>query len=62
MVLLTGKPPIPKQVWSGSTNLTEGGIHGQANVGHWIRDATTAAKFHQYWELLATDPRRPPRR
>jgi phosphatidylserine/phosphatidylglycerophosphate/cardiolipin synthase-like enzyme len=56
MVLLTGNPPIPKQVWSGSTNLTEGGIHGQANVGHWIRDATTAAKFHQYWELLATDP------
>jgi len=56
MVLLTGHPPIPKQVWSGSTNLTEGGIHGQANVGHWIRDPTSAAKFHQYWELLATDP------
>jgi len=56
MVLLTGNPPAPKQVWTGSTNLTEGGIHGQANVGHWIRDAATAAKFHAYWELLATDP------
>jgi phosphatidylserine/phosphatidylglycerophosphate/cardiolipin synthase-like enzyme len=56
MVLLTGNPAVPKQVWSGSTNLTNGGIHGQANVGHWIRDATTAAKFHKYWELLATDP------
>jgi hypothetical protein len=56
MVLLTGNPLAPEQVWTGSTNLTEGGIHGQANVGHWIRDATTAAKFHAYWELLATDP------
>jgi phosphatidylserine/phosphatidylglycerophosphate/cardiolipin synthase-like enzyme len=56
MVLLTGNPPIPDQVWTGSTNLTDGGIHGQANTGHWIRDATTAAKFHAYWELLATDP------
>jgi phosphatidylserine/phosphatidylglycerophosphate/cardiolipin synthase-like enzyme len=56
MVLLTGNPRAPEQVWTGSTNLTEGGIHGQANVGHWIRDATTAAKFHAYWEVLATDP------
>jgi phosphatidylserine/phosphatidylglycerophosphate/cardiolipin synthase-like enzyme len=56
MVLLTGNPPAPNPVWTGSTNLTEGGIHGQANVGHWIRDATTAAKYHEYWELLATDP------
>jgi phosphatidylserine/phosphatidylglycerophosphate/cardiolipin synthase-like enzyme len=56
MVLLTGNPRAPEQVWTGSTNLTDGGIHGQANVGHWIRDAATAAKFHAYWELLATDP------
>jgi hypothetical protein len=56
MVLLTGDPPAPDQVWTGSTNLTEGRIHGQANAGHWIRDAATAAKFHAYWELLATDP------
>jgi phosphatidylserine/phosphatidylglycerophosphate/cardiolipin synthase-like enzyme len=56
MVLLTGNPRAPEQVWTGSTNLTDGGIHGQANTGHWIRDATTAAKFHAYWQLLATDP------
>jgi hypothetical protein len=56
MVLLTGNPQLPDQLWTGSTNLTDGGIHGQANTGHWIRDATTAAKFHAYWELLATDP------
>jgi phosphatidylserine/phosphatidylglycerophosphate/cardiolipin synthase-like enzyme len=56
MVLLTGNPPAPEQVWTGSTNLTEGGIHGQANAGHWIRDPTTADSFHTYWQLLATDP------
>jgi hypothetical protein len=43
-------------VWTGSTNLTEGGIHGQANVGHWIRDAKVAETFHEYWKILATDP------
>jgi phosphatidylserine/phosphatidylglycerophosphate/cardiolipin synthase-like enzyme len=56
MVLLTGNPPTPEQVWTGSTNLTDGGIHGQANVGHWIRDAATASRFVDYWELLAADP------
>ena len=45
-----------QQVWTGSTNLTEGGIHGQANAGHWIRDAATAARFADYWTLLAADP------
>ena len=38
MVLLTGAGLQPTQVWTGSTNLTDGGVHGQANVGHWIRD------------------------
>jgi hypothetical protein len=56
MVLLTGNPRTPEQVWTGSTNLTEGGVHGQANAGHWIRDAATAARFADYWELLAGDP------
>jgi PLD-like domain len=55
MVLLRGDPPTPQQVWTGSTNLTEGGIHGQANTGHWIRDAATAAKYADYWTLLAAD-------
>ena len=56
MVLLTGDPLIPTEVWTGSTNLTVGGIHGQANAGHWIRSAATAAEFNAYWELLAKDP------
>ena len=43
-------------VWTGSTNLTMGGVHGQSNVGHLVRDPATAAAFTAYWQLLATDP------
>ena len=56
MVLLKGKRQTPKQVWTGSTNLSLGGIHGQTNVGHWIRNPALAEKYKHYWELLATDP------
>jgi phosphatidylserine/phosphatidylglycerophosphate/cardiolipin synthase-like enzyme len=44
------------EVWSGSTNVSLGGISGQTNVGHWIRDPATAASFAQYWQLLSDDP------
>jgi phosphatidylserine/phosphatidylglycerophosphate/cardiolipin synthase-like enzyme len=44
------------EVWTGSTNLSLGGIAGQTNVGHWVRDPTVADRFRQYWELMATDP------
>jgi phosphatidylserine/phosphatidylglycerophosphate/cardiolipin synthase-like enzyme len=56
MVLLTGAAQQPAQVWTGSTNLTDGGVHGQANVGHWIRDRAVAQSFLEYWEVLAADP------
>ncbi len=56
MVLLTGKSLTPNQVWTGSTNLTNGGIHGQANVGHWVRNPATAKVYLDYWTLLAGDP------
>ncbi|OBJ53027.1 phospholipase D-like domain-containing protein [Mycobacterium sp. 1423905.2] len=56
IVLLRGKRRRPAEVWTGSTNLTTGGIFGQANVGHVVRDANTARTFLAYWELLATDP------
>jgi phosphatidylserine/phosphatidylglycerophosphate/cardiolipin synthase-like enzyme len=46
----------PTEVWTGSTNISEGGIFGQTNVGHWIRNADTAIKYKAYWDLLATDP------
>jgi phosphatidylserine/phosphatidylglycerophosphate/cardiolipin synthase-like enzyme len=47
---------VPTQVWTGSTNLTDGGIAGQTNVGHWVRDPATALAFQGYWNLLAGDP------
>jgi phosphatidylserine/phosphatidylglycerophosphate/cardiolipin synthase-like enzyme len=45
----------PEAVWTGSTNLSVGGIHGQTNVGHWVRDRPTAVAFKAYWEVLARD-------
>lgn len=56
MVLLRGAKRRPVQVWTGSTNLSEGGLYGQTNVGHWIRDAAAAAQYRDYWNLLAADP------
>ncbi len=55
LVRLTGGNQ-PTEVWTGSTNLSTGGIHGQTNVGHWLRDAAIATQFVRYWELLAQDP------
>lgn len=46
----------PSAVWTGSTNISEGGIFGQTNVGHWIRNEKTAEKYKEYWELLSADP------
>ncbi len=54
--LVLARGGLPEQVWTGSTNLTMGGVHGQSNVGHLITDATTATTFTAYWELLAGDP------
>jgi phosphatidylserine/phosphatidylglycerophosphate/cardiolipin synthase-like enzyme len=54
MVLLKGN--APSEVWTGSTNISEGGFTGQTNVGHWIRNAKAARAFRDYWELLADDP------
>ncbi len=56
MVLLKGVQKRPTEVWTGSTNLSEGGIHGQTNVGHWVRNNEVASKFQEYWKLLSGDP------
>jgi phosphatidylserine/phosphatidylglycerophosphate/cardiolipin synthase-like enzyme len=50
----------PKQVWTGSTNITEGGIYGHSNVGHLVRDADVAAHYLAYWEQLAANPEADP--
>ena len=57
MVRLKGAAQTPTDVWTGSTNISLGGITGQTNVGHWVRnDPATAAVFKAYWDLLATNP------
>lgn len=54
MVLIHGGKP--KEVWTGSTNLSLGGFSGQTNVGHWVRDGDVAKQFEAYWKLLKKDP------
>lgn len=56
MVLLKGAAQTPSEVWTGSTNISRGGIFGQTNVGHWVRNKDVAAKFLAYWEVLSSDP------
>jgi phosphatidylserine/phosphatidylglycerophosphate/cardiolipin synthase-like enzyme len=60
VVLLRGGRP--EEVWTGSTNMTEGGIFGHSNVGHIVRDRVVAESYHDYWTRLAGDPERGPMR
>jgi phosphatidylserine/phosphatidylglycerophosphate/cardiolipin synthase-like enzyme len=46
----------PKQVWTGSTNITLAGIFGQCNTGHWIVDDAIAKKYLDYWIGIQTNP------
>lgn len=43
----------PVAVWTGSTNISDGGIFGHSNVGHVVWDREVASKYLEYWELLA---------
>jgi phosphatidylserine/phosphatidylglycerophosphate/cardiolipin synthase-like enzyme len=56
MVLLKGQRRTPTEVWSGSTNISDGGFHGQTNVGHWVRNSNVALQYKAYWDLLRSDP------
>lgn len=56
MVLRRKGDDLATQVWTGSTNLSVGGIHGQTNVGHWVRDEDVAEAFRAYWTILEADP------
>ncbi len=56
IILLKDTNPI--QVWTGSTNITAGGIFGQSNVGHIIRNEEIAKQYYAYWEKLSEDPKR----
>ena len=56
MVFLKGASLKPTAVWMGSTNISENGIYGHTNVGHWVRNAAIAKSYKEYWELLSKDP------
>jgi len=51
MVLLQGNAPVA--VWTGSTNISAGGIFGHSNVGHIVWDPGVAALYLDYWKRLA---------
>ncbi|MBL8179987.1 MAG: hypothetical protein JNL64_00065 [Blastocatellia bacterium] len=53
-ILIKGE--TPKQVFTGSTNISEGGIFGHSNLGHCIKDDVVAADYLRYWEALKNDP------
>jgi phosphatidylserine/phosphatidylglycerophosphate/cardiolipin synthase-like enzyme len=56
IVLLKDDKPV--QVWTGSTNITAGGIFGHSNVGHAVRDEQIAADYLEFWNALEPDPER----
>ncbi len=47
------KDGAPVAVWTGSTNLSAGGIFGHSNVGHVVWSAEVATAYLEYWERLA---------
>lgn len=53
LLLKDGKP---LQVWTGSTNITKGGIYGHSNVGHIIRIKEVADAYYLYWKIISGDP------
>lgn len=53
MILFKGDDPVA--VWTGSTNISDGGIFGHSNVGHIVWDRTVARAYYEYWKLLKAD-------
>lgn len=47
---------VPDAVWTGGTNISQGGIFGHSNVAHVIEDREISQKYLDYWTLLASDP------
>lgn len=50
ILLKDGKPVA---VWTGSTNISAGGIFGHSNVGHIVWDENVAQAYLDYWDRLA---------
>ena len=45
----------PVAVWTGSTNISAGGIFGHSNVGHAVWDEEVAQRYLDYWSRLDAD-------
>lgn len=54
IVLVDGQRGVA--VWTGSTNVTEGGIFGHSNLGHVVNDPGVAGQYLKYWKQLWEDP------
>jgi phosphatidylserine/phosphatidylglycerophosphate/cardiolipin synthase-like enzyme len=53
IVLIRKDKPIA--VWTGSTNISAGGIFGHSNLGHAIWDEEIAQRYLDYWDRLAEE-------
>ena len=53
LLLKRGKPVA---IWTGSTNITAGGIFGQANEGHAVWNEDVAGASQRYWDQIQTNP------
>jgi PLD-like domain len=58
IVLLKNGKPI--EVWTGSTNISDGGIFGHSNVGHLVRGEQVAGQYMAYWNALCNPIQPPP--
>jgi len=58
IVLLEDDKPI--SVWTGSTNISDGGIFGHSNVGHIVEDKDVAGEYLACWEALCNANVPPP--
>lgn len=53
--MVLSKDGQPIAVWTGSTNISAGGIFGHSNVGHIVWDDDVAKAYLEYWKLLAAN-------
>jgi phosphatidylserine/phosphatidylglycerophosphate/cardiolipin synthase-like enzyme len=58
--LVLRQDDVSREVWTGSTNLSQNGIFGHSNNAHLVRDGRAAEQYYQYWLLLDSDKTKKP--
>lgn len=53
IILLQNGEPVA--VWTGSTNISAGGIFGHSNVGHIVWSPMVARIYLEYWSMLSNN-------